>query len=312
LSPQITRTTPSSTLGRWDCDGHARGSGTNQTAAPSFVNPAAEDFREQAASPTVDAGTNSSFDGPLDLDGNPRQFGASTDIGAYEYIPPPTCQPVNATTATGTPVTVQLTCTDALGGPVTYAITGAPSHGTVSVGASTGRATYTPAAGFSGNDSFSFNATSSHGTGASATASIVVTTGSTAPRDSKPKLSPTRFIPFASGSTIVAAKARGTLISYTDTQSATTVFTVQRAIGTGVISHGKCVKASPKSKGRKCIRFRKVGRFKHADTAGLNRFRFTGRVGGKRLRPGRYRLISRPVNAAGKAGRSHTNFFTII
>jgi hypothetical protein len=117
---------------------------------------------------------------------------------------------------------------------------------------------------------------------------------------------------FASGPSIIAAKSRGTLISYTDTQSATTVFTVQRAIGTGVISHGKCVKPSAKHKGRKCTRYQKVGRFKHADAAGLNRFRFTGRVGGKRLRRGRYRLISRPVNAAGKAGPSHTNFFTII
>jgi hypothetical protein len=288
------------------------GTGTNQTNFPQFVNPATGDFHELATSPTVNAGADASVNGALDLDGNPRTFGAATDIGAYEYIPPPTCQPVSATTSSGTPATIQLACTDATSSPLTYAITGNPSHGSVSVDPSTGKATYTPSGGFSGSDSFSFNATSSHGTSAAATASITVTAGSTVPRDSKPKLSPTTFMAFSSGPSIVAAKARGTLISYTDNQSATTVFKVQRAVGTGVISHGKCVKASSAHTGRKCIRFRKVGRFKHHDSAGLNRFRFTGRVGGKKLRPGRYRLISRPVNAAGKAGSSHTNFFTIV
>lgn len=290
------------------------GSGTNQTAAPSFVNATGGDFREQAGSPTVDAGANSSLDGQFDLDGNPRQFGMATDIGAYEYIPPPTCQPVSATTAAGVPVTVQLSCADATGGPVTYAITANPAHGSVSVNAATGQATYTPAGGYSGPDSFSFSATSSHGTAAPATASITITPRGAlpAPRDSKPHLSPTTFKAFSSGPSIVAAKVRGTLISYTDTESATTVFKVQRAVGTGVLSHGKCVKASSGHKGRKCTRYQKVGRFKHADSAGLNRFRFRGRIGGKTLRPGHYRLISRPVNADGKAGRSHTNFFTII
>jgi hypothetical protein len=275
------------------------GTGTNQTTAPVFVNPAGRDYREQAGSPTVDAGTNSSFDGQFDLDGNPRQFGAATDIGAYEYIPPPACQPVSATTATGTPAAVQLSCADALGGAVTYAITANPSHGAVSVNASTGQATYTPASGYSGPDSFSFDATSSHGTGASATASITITPPGSlpAPKDSKPKLSPTTFTPFSTGPPIVAAKTRGTLVSYTDTESARTVFKVQRCV---------------KRKGGKCVRYRTIGRFKHADGAGLNRFRFTGRIGGKALRAGHYRLTSRPVNSAGKAGPGHTNLFTIV
>jgi hypothetical protein len=42
-----------------------------------------------------------------------------------------------------------------------------------------------------------------------------------------------------------------------------------------------------------------VGSFTHADVAGANRFRFTGRVGGRKLRPGSYRLRAVARNAAG-------------
>jgi hypothetical protein len=64
------------------------GSGTNQTASPGFVNAAAGDFHEAAGSPTIDGGITSPLNGTTDLDGNPRALGASTDIGAYEFIPP--------------------------------------------------------------------------------------------------------------------------------------------------------------------------------------------------------------------------------
>jgi hypothetical protein len=66
------------------------GSGTNQTAAPIFVNAAANDFAEQQSSPTIDAGVNEAANGPFDVLGNPRTSNvrgactATTDIGAYE------------------------------------------------------------------------------------------------------------------------------------------------------------------------------------------------------------------------------------
>jgi hypothetical protein len=37
---------------------------------------------------------------------------------------------------------------------------------------------------------------------------------------------------------------------------------------------------------------RVVGRFTHAGRAGENAFVFTGRIGGRALRPGRYRLVA--------------------
>jgi hypothetical protein len=70
------------------------GSGTNQTAAPVFENAASGDLHEAANSPTVDHGVTNASNGPLDLDGNPRALGASTDIGAYEFVPPKPPPPV--------------------------------------------------------------------------------------------------------------------------------------------------------------------------------------------------------------------------
>lgn len=81
----------------------AAGSSTNQTAAPLLTNVAANDFSQTANSPTIDAGTNDTANGSLDLAGNNRTLAAkipcpaTTDIGAYEFVasnPPPCPQPV--------------------------------------------------------------------------------------------------------------------------------------------------------------------------------------------------------------------------
>ncbi len=63
------------------------GSGTNQTAAPQFVNPAGADYHQLLGSPTIDAGVNDAANGAADLDMTARTKGLSTDIGAYEFEP---------------------------------------------------------------------------------------------------------------------------------------------------------------------------------------------------------------------------------
>lgn len=63
------------------------------SADPLFVNPAVDDYRLQASSPCIDAGTN--MGAPTeDIEGNPRPIDGDgdtidvTDMGAYEYMPP--------------------------------------------------------------------------------------------------------------------------------------------------------------------------------------------------------------------------------
>jgi hypothetical protein len=62
--------------------------GGHVTVAPKLVNPAKLEFAELAGSPTIDAGLTEAANGALDFAGDTRALGASTDIGAYEFVPP--------------------------------------------------------------------------------------------------------------------------------------------------------------------------------------------------------------------------------
>lgn len=108
---------------------------------------------------------------------------------------------------------------------------------------------------------------------------------------------------------------RGANVRYTDSQPAITTFTVQKP-QRGVKRRGKCVarpKKKPKKKRklRKCTRYKAVGSFTHQDVAGPNRFKFTGRVKGRKLKRGRYRLQAVP-RFDGVDGEPTTAGFRII
>jgi hypothetical protein len=86
---------------------------------------------------------------------------------------PPTCSDTTAATAFGTPVTVPIPCTDPDGDTVVLTGVDGPAHGTVSFSGLS--ATYTPAAGFSGADSFRVKG--SDGSNQSGPATIAVQVG---------------------------------------------------------------------------------------------------------------------------------------
>ncbi|WP_345271661.1 Ig-like domain-containing protein, partial [Nibrella viscosa] len=71
-------------------------------------------------------------------------------------------QPDNSTTAQGTPVTTVVLANDNVNGSpasatnVTVSVTTQPAHGTAVVNPSTGAVVYTPAAGYSGPDSYTY------------------------------------------------------------------------------------------------------------------------------------------------------------
>ena len=57
----------------------------NISAPPLWVDPARGDFRLQAGSPCIDAGSTVDSLAATDYDGNPRVVGAAVDMGAFEY-----------------------------------------------------------------------------------------------------------------------------------------------------------------------------------------------------------------------------------
>jgi len=138
---------------------------------------------------------------------------------------------------------------------------------------------------------------------------------------SKEKISPRAFPARPSGPSALAAKkkhkrAYGAKVTYTLNVAAGVRFTVQRPAAGRKVKHGRkttCDRLTRKNrKKKKCTRYITLrGSFTRTGRAGTNKFRFTGRLNGKRLAPGKYRLVATP-KANGKTGRAATASFKII
>ena len=90
---------------------------------------------------------------------------------------------------------------------------------------------------------------------------------------------------------------RGARVSYTLTAPARVRFTVERLLA-GHRRGGRC-RAS--GRGPRCVRRVKLeGSFAQAGRAGANAVRFGGRLNGRLLKPGRYRLTATPVGGAAR------------
>jgi DNA-binding beta-propeller fold protein YncE len=126
------------------------------------------------------------------------------------------------------------------------------------------------------------------------------------------RISPSSFRAAGSGGSIARAlRHTGAKISYKDSQTATTTFTVLRAAA-GVRHGAHCVATRRrKTTGRRCTRYTAVGSFRHADRTSTNSFHFTGRVRHHKLKSGRYHLRATP-RFGGRNGRAVTKSFRII
>jgi hypothetical protein len=100
----------------------------------------------------------------------------------------------------------------------------------------------------------------------------------------------------------------GTVVTYSGSRPATTTFMVQRSLP-GRRAGATCVRLTKPTKNHaQCTRYTDVGSFTHDDVIGMNRFRFTGRVNGRKLAPGAYRLRAVPHNAVGNGPAAYQSF----
>jgi hypothetical protein len=187
----------------------------------------------------------------------------------------------------GQRVRTSFSCSDGAGGPGLSSCDGSSGTSTHS-GGSGHLDTSTP-----GRHTYTVTARSSDGLIGSAT--ITYTVKPAVPKLRELTLKPDKFLAATSGPAIVARLDTGTTLSYRDTLAAQTSFRVMRCAG----AHGSCK------------RLVLVGKFSHHDRAGLNRLRFTGRLHGHALTPGRYVL---QLRATLNGQRSHraTPTFTIV
>jgi hypothetical protein len=151
------------------------------TPTALFVNAAANDFHLTATSPAIDTGTSSQAPA-TDLEGKPRPSGKGFDVGAYEFqftaTPTPVANNDAYSVAAGTSLTVTspgvlANDTDPSGLPLSAALVQGPVHGGLTFNAN-GSFTYTPATGFSGVDSFTYQASDGQGVSNLATVTITV------------------------------------------------------------------------------------------------------------------------------------------
>lgn len=130
---------------------------------------------------------------------------------------------------------------------------------------------------------------------------------------SRYRLEPTVFPAALRGGSVAQMRRAGTRVGYALSEPATVTFTVQRA-ALGRRVRGTCRRPTRGNRRRpRCLRYVTVrGRFRHVGAPGANRLRFTGRMRGRKLRPGRYRLGARAVDAAGNASRVARRKFRIV
>jgi hypothetical protein len=103
-------------------------------------------------------------------------------------------------------------------------------------------------------------------------------------------------------------KRYGATITYRDSQIASTTFTVLREEG-GRRRGKSCKKPSKSNKhGKRCALYTPAGTFSHSDVAGVNTLHFSGRLNGRKLAKGRYRLSAVAHNAAGNGPAATSEF----
>jgi hypothetical protein len=112
-------------------------------------------------------------------------------------------------------------------------------------------------------------------------------------------VAPKAFEPVNAGGAILSARKKkeapvSTAVTYTVSAAATVEFGVERKLPGRKVGK-RCVKQTKANRAKKkCPLFKKVkGSFTHSGLAGSNTFRFSGRLNGKGLKPGSYRLVGR-------------------
>lgn len=105
----------------------------------------------------------------------------------------------------------------------------------------------------------------------------------------------------------------GTNVRYTLSTRAVVRLTVQRALP-GRRRGQRCARTRRRLSPRKrCTRYRALrGKLEHRGEAGRNRLHFRGRVGGRALRRGHYRLVAVPLDLAGRVGASRSARFRVV
>jgi hypothetical protein len=186
-----------------------------------------------------------------------------------------------------------------------YTVTASPGGATTSTGPGARSAVL---GGLTNGRSYTLSVTarSPAGTGPARSAAATVTPGggrdTLGPTITALRLSPRVFRAARGGASI--ATALGARIRYFTSEPTTTTFTVTR-LTPGRRVGKRCRRSTRRNRTKpRCVRRVPIrGRFSHTDRGGAVSLRFRGRVGGRSLLPGSYRLGAKVRDHAGNPGR---------
>jgi len=152
------------------------------------------------------------------------------------------------------------------------------------------------------NGSHAITATATNGAGQTSTTTLPYVVDLVAPRIKGLGFSASAFRAAARGATIAAKRPTGARVRYTLSEPGITAFTVDRCAAV----------TRRKRKPARCTRFAPLrGKVTRRDAGGARTARFSGRVAGRALRPGRYRLNLVVTDAAGNASSAARREFQI-
>jgi hypothetical protein len=285
---------------------------------PQFLNAAAGDYHLAAGSPLIDQDPKplGIAESTLDFDGNLRIINGARDLGAFERPLVPTVTTGGAS-AIGTTSATLSGVVNPGGGATTWSLLYGP---TAAHGSSTASASLAPSlsdqpaavtlTGLSPGTTYHYAFSASNYAGPQTGADRTFTTATAAaakPRLSGLKLSPSSFAAARSGASLAAAS--GARLRYRLSSAATVSFRVRRLLP-GVRAGRRCMaRKAGHERGRRCTRALLVkGSFSRKSTAGANSVRFSGRVGGRALSRGSYRLTATPAGPGGKGKAVSVNF----
>lgn len=221
--------------------------------------------------------------------------GQTLDI--YRRETGPSCQAVSVSTASQSPATVSLRCQDRDGDPITTSIVTAPAHGTLgAIDQIGGTVPYTPQAGYSGTDSFSFAA--SDGTNSSSPTTVTITIAAPSAAQPSPagpgpggvghpQATPPPVLTRLSQSSALWREVRSeprhapTTFSFSLNEAARVTLTFTRKV-TGQRVNGASVTPRPTRRhASTCTRTVTLGTLSVQSGAGHHRIAFTGRLPGR-------------------------------
>jgi uncharacterized delta-60 repeat protein len=103
----------------------------------------------------------------------------------------------------------------------------------------------------------------------------------------------------------------GTTFRYRLSEAARVTIRLERALP-GVRRGKRCVKPTRRRHGKRCTRFKRVGRLVRESPKGRSRVPFNGRIKRRALRRGKYRAVLRAVDAAGNKSAARKLNFRVV